>query len=247
MAAFSGTYRIDLSYDGGGFSGYARNPGVPTVQGELEEALTTVLGCPVTTHVAGRTDAGVHARHQVVSFEHGGSLDVASVVRSLRSMLGPEIGVKSIQEAPAGFHARFDAIKRHYRYFVDESPVPDPLQRHRVWHVGVDLDVTAMNEGATAFVGEHDFASLCRAKPGRTTERNVMAAGWERADGLLVYEVSAKAFCHQMVRSMVALCVEIGRGKVEPGAVPGILEAKDRNAARGAAPPHGLVLWEVEY
>lgn len=242
-------HRLDLAYDGTGFKGYARNEGVRTVQGEIESALRLLLGSDVETAVAGRTDAGVHARRQVVSFETPEPIDVDEVERSLRSMLAPEIALNRLAEVDDGFHARFSAGERRYRYFVDESPVSDPLRRHVVWHVGTELDVEAMNRAAAAFVGEHDFASLCRARRdgSGSTLRTVTSAHWEREDGLLVYDVRGVAFCHQMVRSMVALCVEVGRGRVDPEAVPGILEAKDRNAARGAAPAHGLVLWEVSY
>jgi tRNA pseudouridine38-40 synthase len=241
------TYRIDLAYDGTGFHGFAANRGVRTIQGELESALQQVLGAAVDIDVAGRTDAGVHARHQVVSFEFAGTIDLESCERSLRSMLGPEVGLISLDVAPDGFHARFDAKVRRYRYLIANGVVLDPMQRHRVWHIETPLDLPAMNDAAAAFVGEHDFASLCRARGGRTTTRTVLEAHWERSEGLLVYEVAGAAFCHQMVRSMVALCVEVGRGRVAAEAIPGILEAKDRNAARGAAPPHGLTLWEVSY
>jgi tRNA pseudouridine38-40 synthase len=240
------TVRIDLAYDGTGFHGWARNPGVRTVQGDLEEALARVLRTEVGTTVAGRTDAGVHARGQVVSFRSDG-VDPERLERSLRTMLAPEIAIRSIGIAADQFDARFSAVRRHYRYFVDEAVVPDPLRRHRVWHVGEELDLGAMSTAAAAFVGRHDFASLCRAQEGKTTERTVESAGWVREGDLTMYEVTATAFCHQMVRSMVALCVEVGRGRVEAADVPGILEAKDRNAARGAAPPHGLVLWQVDY
>lgn len=241
------TLRIDLAYDGTGFSGYARNPGVRTIQGMLEQALEQVLRTQVTTTVAGRTDAGVHARHQVVSFDTEAVVDASRLERSLRSMLAPEIAVASVVEMDAGFSARFAAIERCYRYFVDEALVPDPLRRHRVWHVGEPLDLDAMNETAAAFVGEHDFASLCRAKPEKTTVRTVADAHWLRDSDLLVFDVRGRAFCHQMVRSMVALCVLGGQGKLDPASVPAILEAKDRNAAGGAAPAHGLILWAVEY
>ncbi len=241
------TFRLELGYDGSGFHGFARNRGVRTVQGDLEEALSTITGIEITTVVAGRTDAGVHAKGQVVSFETDTAIDADRVWRSLRSMLGPEIAVNSLTEVESGFNARFSAGSRTYRYSIDEAPVPDPLARSSVWHVGEPLDLDAMNEAAGTFVGTHDFASLCRAQEGKTTERTVTRAAWARQGALLVYEVEAKAFCHQMVRSMVALCVEVGRGRVKAEAVPGILEAKDRNAARGAAPPHGLVLWEVGY
>jgi tRNA pseudouridine38-40 synthase len=217
----------------------------------------------VALSVAGRTDAGVHARHQVASFPFDGELDIAALVRSLRTMLGSEISIHEIGMVPDGFDARFSAIRRSYRYFIDETPWHDPLQARWVWHRGEPLDVDAMNLAAAAFVGEHDFAALCRAADNGTTERTVDFAHWARVvseegapapsspfgggNALLVYSVSAHAFCHQMVRSMVALCVDVGRGRLAPEAVPGILEGRDRNASRGVAPAHGLVLWEVSY
>ncbi len=241
------TYRIVIAYDGSGFSGYAANPGVRTVQAELEAVLATVTGRAVATVVAGRTDAGVHARANVVSFSIDEAIDPDRLQRSITAMLGPEVVARRVVEVPDGFDARFSASARRYRYRIDEGEIPDPLLRHVAWHVPHRLDVAAMNEAAAAFVGEHDFASLCRAAEGRSTVRMVRSASWTRtADGPL-FDVTATAFCHQMVRSMVALCVEVGRGRVDAAAVPAILEARDRNAARGAAPPHGLILWEVAY
>ena len=241
------TLRLDLAYDGSGFRGYAANVGVRTVQGSLEEALAAALGEEVTTTVAARTDAGVHARRQVVSAQVADGTDLDRLRRSLNGILGPEVSILAVTAAPEGFDARFSARSRAYRYFIDERPFADPLQRNRVWHLGEDLDLEAMSRAAQAFVGEHDFASLCRAAEGRSTMRRVLEASWERVEGLLVFAVSASAFCHQMVRSMVALCVDVGRGKVSPDEVPGIIEARDRSAARGVAPPHGLTLWKVEY
>ncbi len=241
------TYRLDLGYDGSGFHGFARNRDVRTIQGDLEDVLEKIIGFKIEMVVAGRTDAGVHARGQVVSFDVEADLDMERVERSLRSMLGPEIAVNGLVKAKIGFDARFSACSREYRYTIDDAPVADPLTRSSVWHVGEALDLGAMNRAAMAFVGTHDFPSFCRAREGQTTERTVTRSHWERRDPLLVYDVEARAFCHQMVRSMVALCVEIGRGRVDAESVPDILVARDRNAARGAAPPHGLVLWEVKY
>jgi len=242
------TYRIDLAYDGSGFRGYAANAGVRTVQGSLQDALAIALGHPVETAVAGRTDAGVHARGQVVSFITDEAVDPGRLQRSLNALLGPEVVARRVGEADGGFDARRSAVTRTYRYFLDDGPVADPARRWTVWHLGVALDLEAMNRAAAAFVGEHDFASLCRAAEGGSTVRRVLLAAWWRAsDGLLVFEVSASAFCHQMVRSMVALCVEAGRGRLDPGSVPAILDSRDRGAARGVAPPHGLTLWEVAY
>lgn len=242
------TYRIDIAYDGSGFRGYARNAGVRSVQETLEDFLSRMAGEPVDTVVAGRTDAGVHARQNVVSFSTGATLDPERLRRAITSTLGPEIVVRSASVVPDDFHARFSAGARAYRYFVDDSGTPDPLRRGSVWAVRWPLDVERMDAAAAAFVGDHDFASLCRRQEGRSTERTVLDATWERAeDGVAVYRVAATAFCHQMVRSMVALCVDVGRGAVEADDVPAILAARDRNAARGAAPPHGLVLWRVTY
>jgi tRNA pseudouridine38-40 synthase len=206
-----------------------------------------VTGRAVVTVVAGRTDAGVHARANVVSFSVGEAIDPDRLQRSITAMLGPEVVARQVVEVSDGFDARFSASARRYRYRIDEGEIPDPMLRHVAWHVPHRLDIAAMNEAAAAFVGEHDFASLCRAAEGRSTVRMVRSASWtRRADGPL-FDVTATAFCHQMVRSMVALCVEVGRGRVDAAAVPAILEARDRNSARGVAPPHGLILWEVAY
>lgn len=242
------TYRLDLAYDGSGFRGYAANAGVRTVQGVLEDALSIVLRHPVETVVAGRTDAGVHARGQVVSFVLPEEIEPARLQRSLNRLLAPEVVARALAEAPPGFDARRWARWRSYRYCVDDGPVPDPARRWIAWHVPLSLDVEAMDRAGRAFVGEHDFASLCRAGEGGSTVRRVLEAGWQRrGEGRLVYGVTATAFCHQMVRSMVAICVEVGRGRLPARVVPGILAARDRAAARGVAPPHGLTLWEVGY
>ena len=239
------TYRLDIGYDGTDFRGYATQRARRTVQRVLEEALFKITG-PVETSVAGRTDAGVHARGQVVSFFSDRSLDPEKTARSLNKLVGDEIVVWECRLAPDNFNARFSALSRTYRYHIANSPLLDPLQRHHVWHVPYVLDVAAMNTAAGCFVGEHDFASFCRRAERRTTERTVLEASWLEGSRLL-FEIRATSFCHQMVRSLVALCVEVGKGKVEPDAVPGIIAARDRNATRGPAPPQGLILWEVEY
>ena len=241
------TYRLDLAYDGTGFHGYARQPEVRTVQGELEEALFKLVGA-VATEVAGRTDAGVHAHGQVVSFSWDDELDTQRLAKSLNGMLGPEVVVWSARQESEGFSARFSARSRTYRYSVLNRPLPDPFLRHTTWHLADELSRDAMNEAARFFVGEHDFASFCRSGDHRSTVRRVLAAGWEGAESSIVrFEITAGSFCHQMVRSVVAVCVETGRGRLPVSEVPAIIEARDRAAARGAAPPHGLTLWKVEY
>lgn len=243
-------YRLDIAYDGSGFHGYARQPDTRTVQGELEEALRRALGRrePPATSVAGRTDTGVHASGQVVSVALTEPPDLDRLHRSLNKILAPEILVAAIAEAPADFDARHSARSRSYRYLVENTPWPHPMNRHQMWHVSEPLDVGAMNAGAAHVVGEHDFASFCRARQGQPTVRVVHSASWHRDDHHVVrFEVSAQSFCHQLVRSLVAALVDVGRGKVEANAIPAMLVARDRHAARGAAPPHGLTLVGVEY
>ncbi len=238
---------MDLAYDGSGFRGYARQLNVRTVQDDLEGALHRVVP-GVETVVAGRTDAGVHADGQVVSFESDQNLDIERLLRSLNKMLNPEIAITALSAAADGFNARFSAISRTYRYRIDNGRVLDPQWRHRAWRVAYALDIEAMAAAAEHFEGLHDFASFCRAAPGRSSERTVLATEWRYLqDGILEFEVTASSFCHQMVRAMVVACVEVGRGRLHPEAIPRFLQARDRSTTGGAAPPHGLTLWRVGY
>lgn len=244
-----GVYRIDLGYDGTRFHGYARQAKSRTVQGELERALTTALARrePPATSVAGRTDAGVHARGQVVSFATLEAVDITSLQKSLNTMLGPEIVIHRIAPAADDFDARLSARWRAYRYRILNSPRHDPFRAAVTYWYADPLDASLMNRGVAHLIGPHDYASLCRARGGQTTDREIYSAAWANDGDEVVLDIAARAFCHQLVRSIVALSVDIGRGKIDPDAVPGILESRDRNASRGTAPPHGLVLWEVGY
>ncbi|MGA7270826.1 MAG: tRNA pseudouridine(38-40) synthase TruA [Acidimicrobiia bacterium] len=239
--------RLDLSYDGSDFHGFARQRRVRTVQGELEEALARVLGTSRQTTCAGRTDAGVHARHQVVTFEVEDVPDLARLRRALDAVMGEEVSIWQASVAPDGFNARFSPLWRGYRYFVDPRPASDPLRRGWVWHLGRDLDLSAMNAAATGLVGSHDFASFCRRRPGASTEREVLESEWRVEDHLAVYSVRARAFCHQMVRSMVGFCVDVGLGRTGAESVGRVIEARDRQMVGTVAPPHGLILWEVGF
>ena len=240
-------YRLDFSYDGTDFSGYAVQPGLRTIQGELQEALAHVLG-EFKTHVAGRTDAGVHAHHQVVNVEAEREVPAETLHRALSRMLGPEMAFRAVTVADPSFHARYDATGRTYRYFVLNRRWPDPFRARTSWHYRYPLEVGRLNAVARQLLGEHEFASLCRKREGKSTRRNVSVATWRSVpDDVVQFEISADSFCHQMVRSIVALSVEIGRGNGEPDDVPAILAEEDRNAARGAAPARGLFLWRVDY
>ena len=240
------TYRLDVAYDGSEFHGFARQPAVRTVQGDIETALATLIG-PVQTVGAGRTDAGVHARHQVMSFTTDPIEDLGRCLRSLNGILAPEISIDSLQPVDDAFDARFSATWRSYRYFILNRPWADPLLRHRVWHVSEPLDVDAMTNAADHLLGEHDFASFCRAVEGGTTVRKVLSVQWGRDDELTYFEIRAAAFCQQMVRSLVAFLVDVGRGRLPADSIRGVLAARDRSTSRGVAPPHGLILWDVGY
>lgn len=240
-------YRVDIAYDGSGFRGYARQEHERTVQGELETALATYLKTPVSTSVAGRTDSGVHARGQVVSFIHDGEFDVDGLRRGLDGILGPEIAVYAARRAADDFDARFSATWRRYRYRLDTAAAADPLTRGFVWHIGRELDLAAMTVATKPFLGEHDFSSFCRTVDEKSNVRRLTELTLTREDGLLSVWVQANAFCHQMVRSIVGHLYDVGRGFSLAADVSEVIAAKDRGRVATVAPPHGLTLWEVGY
>lgn len=240
-------YRIDFGYDGTNFHGFARQSGVRTVQGSMEECLARVLKQEITTTGAGRTDTGVHARGQVISFELDRDIDADRLTRSLNGIFGSELVVFSVAVAPVGFNARFSAIWREYRYQILNRNLADPLLRHVSWHVAEPLDLSALNALATGLRGQHDFASFCRARQGGTSVRTVIESEWSKDQDLVVFRIRANAFCHQMVRSLVGFCVDVGRGRRHVDDLGRVLDARDRAEASLLAPPQGLILWEVGY
>ncbi|MGE3441666.1 MAG: tRNA pseudouridine(38-40) synthase TruA [Acidimicrobiia bacterium] len=248
---------MTVAYDGRGFSGFAANEGVATVGGTLATTLGRILrtGAPVAVTCAGRTDAGVHGWGQVVSFDapvaalERRGLD--GLVRSCNAMMAPAIAVRDARFVPSDFDARFSAVWRRYRYTVLNSATPSPFEAATAWHLPHHLDIDEMNLGCDPFIGEHDFSSFCRRPrtdaPVSMTRR-VFDAGWtDLGDDRLRFEIRANAFCHQMVRSIVGLLVDVGLGKRRAGEIAAVLRARDRSAAGQIAPPHGLCLWEVGY
>ena len=244
--------RLDVAYRGTPFHGFAENDGVRTVAGDLRAALERILQAPIELAVAGRTDAGVHARGQVVSFRtNSHRLDLGRLVGSLNKLCGPDIVVLDATPVADDFDARFSAMQRRYEYSVHHGAHPDPLRQDVEWHVPYVLDLEAMERAAVALTGEHDFTSFCRRpkdRPAASLVRHVRIAGWERVDDQrLRFTVAADAFCHQMVRALTGFCVAVGRGQRDADEVPAVLAARDRSAAAPIAPPHGLVLVEVTY
>ena len=246
--------RLDLGYDGTDFSGWAKQRELRTVEGVLDEALALVmrLHAPPGLTVAGRTDAGVHARGQVthtdvpaeVWAEHGERL-----IPRLNGVLPDDVRVTSAQRVPDAFDARFGAVSRRYSYRLSDAPSGvDPLLRHIVvWHRR-PLDLVAMNEAATLLVGEHDFAAFCKRREGASSVRTLQTYAWERkVDGLLEATVVADAFCHNMVRSLVGGCVAVGEGLRTGAWAAGLLASTERASAVMVMPAHGLTLEEVRY
>ncbi len=240
------TIRLTLAYDGTGFRGFARQRDQRTVQGVLEAALERVLGGVPRLSVAGRTDAGVHARGQVVSFRT--DLDPARLQRALNALLSPEVVVWDARWAPEGFDARRSASAREYRYRIDLAPWPDPFTARYVWHRPGELALGPMREAARELLGEHDFASFGRPhRPGGPTVRRLERLAISRRGDQLEIAVRGNAFLHQMVRSIAGTLVRVGEGRMTPEAVAAALEARDRSAAGPVAPPHGLTLERVVY
>jgi tRNA pseudouridine38-40 synthase len=247
--------RLTVAYDGRDFHGFAANPGVRTVLGDLAEAVATVVRRPVELTGAGRTDAGVHAWGQVVSGDLPADVDLDDLVRRLNKLCAPGIAVRDPAWVADGFDARFSATYRHYRYDVWNAPTPNPLLAGRAWFVPQPLARWAMTAACDPLIGEHDFSSFCRrpkvadGDPEPSMVRRVLSARWTELDHAahLRFEIRGTAFCHQMVRSIVGTLVDIGLGKASPGDVRGIMVARDREAAGQVAPPYGLVLWEVGY
>jgi tRNA pseudouridine38-40 synthase len=242
--------RLVMGYDGTGFRGFAVQPDQRTVEGVLTKALNQVLHAEVGVTCAGRTDAGVHAWGQVVSFDAPPGLDPPRLAASLNGMLGPEIVVRDAELVPAGFSARRSAVWRRYRYTIVNRPYPDPFLARYAWFVPRPIDLSVLRLASDPFVGQKDFSSFCRPPTtgGKSLVRRVYESTWtDLGDGLLRYEVRANAFCWQMVRSMVGTMVDVGVGKLRPGDIMGIFRQQQRSAAGEPAPAHGLCLWEVGY
>jgi tRNA pseudouridine38-40 synthase len=244
-------WRIDVRYDGGGFHGWARQDGLRTVQGVLEEALGTVLRLsdrPAVT-CAGRTDTGVHARGQVVHVDLDTETAGRDLLRRLNGVLPDDVAVIAVAEAAPGFDARFSALSRRYVYRLCDDPAAwDPLVRGQVLRVGRPLDVDRMNEAAGKLLGEHDFAAFCRKREGASTVRALLEFGWQRtAAGLVEGTVVADAFCHSMVRSLVGAMLPVGDGRRDVTWPAAVLSGGVRDSAVAVVSAHGLTLEEVRY
>ncbi|WP_211223169.1 tRNA pseudouridine(38-40) synthase TruA [Propionicicella superfundia] len=248
--------RLDISYDGTAFHGWAAQPGLRTVQGDLEDWTQRILRLPdpVELTCAGRTDAGVHARGQVAHVDLPGTPDDAGALagelaQRYRRALPEDLAVRAVAPAPPGFDARFSAIWRRYVYrLLDADGAVDPLRRGFVARYPQPLDVAAMRDAVPHLVGLRDFASLCKAREGATTIRDLQRLTLTQdADGLIEIEVVADAFCHSMVRSLVGALVAVGEGRRDGAWLDRTLAARTRSSQIRVMAANGLVLEEVGY
>jgi tRNA pseudouridine38-40 synthase len=259
------TCRMDLQYDGTGLSGWAKQGELPTVEASLERALATVLGYAPGLRVAGRTDAGVHARRQVVSLRLPDDVDLSRLLISLNALTHPGIAVRALTWAPGGFDARRDAVSRGYRYFVWPGRVVSPFWKPYCWRLGGDLDVEVMQAAAAAVAGRHDFTAFTPVETEHDFfERTILRCSWnEQADGGVLrgekpreelspdcplwLEIEADSFLRHMVRTLVGTMIEVGRGKRGLPDFERLLEGARRERAGLTAPAHGLFLWDIRY
>lgn len=240
-------YRATVEYDGTAYCGFQRQRGQPSIQQTLEEAISTVSQQPATVTGAGRTDSGVHAAGQVISFEIDWRHGEAALQRALNANLPADIAVLTLTEAEPSFHPRYWARRRAYRYTIYNAPVRSPLHRHTSWQVNRPLDVARMNEAAYSLVGTQDFATFGLPPKGENTVRQVFRAEWQRAGTLITFDIEANAFLYRMVRAIVGTLKLVGEGSWAVDEFTAALHARDRSRAGALAPPQGLVLLSVTY
>jgi tRNA pseudouridine38-40 synthase len=246
--------KVILSYDGADFSGWQVQPDKATVQGVLASAIGRITGEKVLPQGSGRTDAGVHALAQVMTFVTESSVPTENFLKALNDILPASVRVLQVSEAPADFHARHSAEAKTYRYRIYRESICPPFLARYVWHYPYPLDEEAMARAASFVVGEHDFTSFAAVDPERGREdepasnmRTIFFCSWERTGEELIYTVRGSGFLHHMVRNLVGTFILVGRGTLPPDDVTRILEARKRSAAGATAPASGLYLVSVEY
>ena len=240
------TVRATVEYDGTRFAGFQRQLRVRSVQGELERAIGSVVGGAPRVVGAGRTDAGVHAMGQVVSFRVATRLDDATLLRAVNARLPEDVVIRSLTTVDDQFHARRSALERVYEYRIIQRPVRSALERLRAWHIPYALDVSAMQEAAEHFLGVHDFKAFAVGSASGTVRQINAVAVWPEGESIFI-RVAGNAFLQRMVRRVVGTLVRVGRGELAADDVSGLLASGSRADAGPAAPAHGLTLARVSY
>jgi tRNA pseudouridine38-40 synthase len=236
-----------VEYDGTDFFGFQIQPHRRTVQGELERALGQVTGRAIRVIGAGRTDRGVHARGQVIGFEVSWRHELPDLQRALNAVLAADVAVLQMGKAPSGFHPRFSATSRAYRYTLLRRSLRSPLGRRSAWHCTHELDIERMAQASRCLQGTHDFASFGRPPQGENTVRTVFRAEWHEHRPFVLFDIEANAFLYRMVRSLVGMLVQVGSGQMASEEFEAMLEARDRCLVKKVAPPQGLCLMGIEY
>ena len=241
--------RVDLTYQGTNFSGWAKQPNERTVQEEVEKALSMITQTKVATIVAGRTDAGVHAKHQVIHTDLPTQTDINNLAFRLNQILDADIRVLTAQWAPDNFHARFTAISRTYQYkIIDAGKVTAPLDRHDSTEWFRPLDIELMNSGSKLLLGVHDFFAFCKFREGGSTIKNLLTFNWHRDEkDVVICEISADSFRYNMVRNLVGAAVCVGEGRFKPEWMLKTLQDKVRISDSYVFPAKGLTLISIEY
>ncbi|MBI3358483.1 MAG: tRNA pseudouridine(38-40) synthase TruA [Nitrospirae bacterium] len=241
-------YKLTLEYDGTNYHGWQKQSRHTTIQASIEDALSRLTQETIKVIGAGRTDAGVHALGQVAHFQLSKAVSPSGLLRGVNALLPCDIAVKKVEEVGSTFHARYGARRKTYRYFIHNGPTRSPWKRQASWHVGLPLDILRMRQAAKSLAGRHDFSSLC------ATDNNardhivdlIRIAIFEKGEQIQI-TLTASHFLRYMVRNIVGLLVEIGRGKRDANTIGAILDGKDRRLAGITAPPHGLFLIKVKY
>lgn len=242
-------YKATIAYDGGAYAGWQVQPGRQTVQGECERALRQITNEDARIHSSGRTDTGVHARAQVAHFDLSGEIDPEKLLIGLNALLDGDIRFNRLQPVDSGFHARFSAIRKEYRYFIwNDRVVPPNLRFYRLQY-SRPLDVERMRTAAQMLVGRHDFASFCscRGRGDEDTVRNLLQLDVERDGSEIVLKAVSEGFLYKMVRSLAGFLIRIGTGRIEVAETGKVLAARVRNEVVPSAKPQGLFLWNVDY
>ncbi|MGG5254638.1 tRNA pseudouridine(38-40) synthase TruA [Neobacillus sp. SM06] len=242
-------YKCIISYDGTTFAGYQGQPNKRTVQGEIEAVLAKIhKGKEIRIHASGRTDAGVHAKGQVIHFDSPLAIPETRWALAMNSQLPNDISILSVEKADANFHARFDAIGKEYRYFVLHTKGRDPFLRNYAYWYPHPLNIEAMIAGSKHLIGTHDFTSFCSAKTEVEDKvRTIRGIDLSQENHLLVFHFKGNGFLYNMVRILVGTLLEVGAGERQPQDIAEILAQKDRTVAGKTAPARGLYLWKVDY
>jgi tRNA pseudouridine38-40 synthase len=242
-----GRFWAQVEYDGTDLAGFQLQTQERTVQGEIERALREVIGVETRVIGAGRTDSGVHARGQVIAFDAEWRHELTDLHRALNAVLATDVAIVQVGVAQEGFHPRFDAVCRTYRYTLLTQPWRSPLNRRTAWQVPYQLDMDRMAQASRCLIGTHDFSTFGRPPQGENAVRTVRQAEWRADHDFLIFDITANAFLYHMVRSLVGSLVLVGSGQLSVDEFEAMLLAGDSSRVKQLAPAHGLCLMRVDY